>query len=62
MTAKEIYEQLVRHLPREERLHLVEMVKEDLYRPESQKKTNAALWSYTASARRYGRASMLRIM
>lgn len=30
MTAKEIYEQLVRHLPPEERLELVEMVKEDL--------------------------------
>lgn len=30
MTAKEIYEQLVKHLPPEERLQLVEMVKEDL--------------------------------
>lgn len=30
MTAKEIYEQLVKHLPAEERLQLVEMVKEEL--------------------------------
>jgi hypothetical protein len=30
MTAKEIYEQLVKRLPPEERLQLVEMVKEDL--------------------------------
>ncbi len=30
MTAKEIYEQLVKRLPREERLHLVEMVNKDL--------------------------------
>lgn len=30
MTAKEIYEQLVKQLPPEERLQLVEMVNEDL--------------------------------
>ena len=30
MTAKEIYEQLVKRLPPEERLHLVEMVNKDL--------------------------------
>ncbi len=30
LTAKEIYEQLVKHLPPEERLRLVEMVKEEL--------------------------------
>lgn len=30
MTAKEIYEQLVKHLPPEERLHLVDMVTKDL--------------------------------
>jgi len=30
MTAKEIYEQLVKHLPAEERLQLVEMVREEL--------------------------------
>lgn len=30
LTAKEIYEQLVKHLPPEERLHLVEMVEGEL--------------------------------
>ena len=30
MTAKEIYEQLVKHLPAEERLQLVEMVRKEL--------------------------------
>lgn len=30
MTAKEIYEQLVKHLPPEERLQLIEMVNKDL--------------------------------
>lgn len=44
LTAKEIYEQLVKHLPAEERLHLIEMVEEEMgtrqtHRPEEHKRS-----------------------